>query len=73
MTPWRRGARAYRARSTTLPQHSVLLGDMGDGRVQLKLKHDVLSNMGQFELEGPMWEVGYKHAGPFLPLLCHRH
>jgi hypothetical protein len=33
------------------------------GALQLKLKHDVLGNMGSFELEGPSWEVGYRHAG----------
>ena len=34
--------------------------------VQLKLKHNLKSNCPKFELEGPMWEVGYCHKSAFL-------
>lgn len=49
--------------------------------VQLKIKHDVLTNMGLFEWEGPDWELGYRHSGArrrrvllasaLLPLCAH--
>jgi hypothetical protein len=31
--------------------------------LQLVVKHDVLRNMGMFELEEKDWEVGYRHIG----------
>ena len=31
--------------------------------LQLKLKHNLKSNCAKFELEGPLWEVGYDHKG----------
>lgn len=31
--------------------------------MQLKLKHNLKSNCAKFELEGPLWEVGYDHKG----------
>eukprot|EP00892_Ulva_mutabilis_P001075 jgi/Ulvmu1/10969/UM007_0148.1 len=37
--------------------------NVGIGRAELKLKHNLKSNCAKFELEGPLWEVGYDHKG----------